>query len=362
MDLSKLFVSFFYCCFLLTSGLVVHGSTHHHHQYRKKHEVYDNAFRPTKLFVFGDSYADTGNVRKSLANSWNEPYGTTFPGKPAGRFSDGRVLTDYLAKFLGLKSPLAYEWMKLGGEKMRNGLNFAYGGSGVFNTLLEVLPNMTTQIDLFENLMNQSIYTKRDLESSLVLVCLSGNDYATYVVGDDSRQGLQSFIPLVISQLIVNLKRIHGLGATTIAVTALQPLGCLPGMTRTSLFRHCNDTQNSLVNYHNRLLQQYVAKLNNETESSTFFILDLFTSFTTVLQQKGDYQGNLKFETPLKPCCMGINSGSCGSLNGKGQKMYTVCSDPKSSFFWDSSHPTETGWHAVYTILKSGLEQYFNLY
>lgn len=51
---------------------------------------------PTKLFVFGDSYADTGNIRKGLANSWKDPYGVTFPGKPAGRFSDGRVLTDYI--------------------------------------------------------------------------------------------------------------------------------------------------------------------------------------------------------------------------------------------------------------------------
>ena len=49
-----------------------------------------------KLFVFGDSYADTGNIRKSLSSSWKQPYGLTFPGKPAGRFSDGRVLTDYI--------------------------------------------------------------------------------------------------------------------------------------------------------------------------------------------------------------------------------------------------------------------------
>jgi hypothetical protein len=50
----------------------------------------------TKLFVFGDSYADTGNIKKGFAKSWEEPYGVTFPGKPAGRFSDGRVITDYI--------------------------------------------------------------------------------------------------------------------------------------------------------------------------------------------------------------------------------------------------------------------------
>lgn len=59
-------------------------------------------FRPTKLFVFGDSYADTGNIRKSIGGSWKEPYGITFPGKPAGRFSDGRVLTDYIGNITSL--------------------------------------------------------------------------------------------------------------------------------------------------------------------------------------------------------------------------------------------------------------------
>jgi len=63
------------------------ASHHHHHHHRR---------RPTKLFVFGDSYADTGNIQKGVSNSWKDPYGITFPGKPAGRFSDGRVLTDYI--------------------------------------------------------------------------------------------------------------------------------------------------------------------------------------------------------------------------------------------------------------------------
>ncbi|KAL3642671.1 hypothetical protein CASFOL_013486 [Castilleja foliolosa] len=362
---NNLFIS---CFLLLISGLGIHASSprphRHHHRHREKHEINDQAFRPAKLFVFGDSYADTGNIRKSLGNSWSPPYGTTLPGKPAGRFSDGRVLTDYLARFLGLKSPLAYELMKLGGKKLENGLNFAYGGSGVFNTLGTIVPNMTTQIGYFERLIDQSVYTKWDVQSSVALVVLAGNDYGAYLLRPDATpQGLQNYIPIVINQLALDLKRIQGLGATRIAVTSLQPLGCLPRTTQESSFRQCNSTENSFVNYHNLLLQQAVAKLNNGTKNASVFTLDLYSSFTTVLQQKGDYQGSLRFETPLKPCCMGISSGySCGSLDERGEKMYTVCSDPKSSFFWDSSHPSDAGWHAVYTTLKSSLELLVKLY
>ena len=73
---------------------------HHHH-----HRLFN--FRPSKLFVFGDSYADTGNNKKSEANSWKYPYGITFPGKPAGRYSDGRVLTDFLGVSLSFSLSLS---------------------------------------------------------------------------------------------------------------------------------------------------------------------------------------------------------------------------------------------------------------
>ncbi|CAA3011291.1 GDSL esterase lipase At5g03610-like [Olea europaea subsp. europaea] len=351
-------IIFFHCLLLTTGYLCVQGSSHHRHQhhFHDSRQVY--GFRPTKLFVFGDSYADTGNIRKSFADSWKEPYGSTFPGKPAGRFSDGRILTDYLAKFLGLKSPVTYTWMNLGKQKWLNGMNFAYGGSGVFNTFGDLLPNMSTQIDFFEKLMNDSVYTKWDLQSSAVLVSLTGNDYGTYLANGGAFQGLASFISKVINQLEVNLKRVRRLGARKIVVTSLPPLGCLPRSTETSSFKKCNITENIAVSYHNLLLQQAVAKLNNKTGNSTISIVDLFRSFTTVIEQKQDYLGNLKFETPLKPCCIGKSDGYfCGSVDDKGAKMYTLCHDPKSVFFWDSSHPTEAGWQAMFTTLKPSFDR-----
>ncbi|CAH2070127.1 unnamed protein product [Thlaspi arvense] len=49
----------------------------------------------SKALVFGDSYADTGNMKHD-AVSWKSPYGITFPGKPSGRYSDGLISTDFL--------------------------------------------------------------------------------------------------------------------------------------------------------------------------------------------------------------------------------------------------------------------------
>ncbi|GJT65982.1 GDSL esterase/lipase-like protein [Tanacetum coccineum] len=304
-------------------------------------------FRPTKLFVFGDSYSDTGNNPKSLASSWKTPYGFTFPGKPAGRYSDGRVLTDYVARFMGIKSPLPYRVTKYAPSKLRAGINFAFGGTGVFDTG-NFQPNLTTQIGYLQGLIKDSVYTKRDLKSSLAMVTVSGNDYSAFTASGGSQQNLPAFITSVVNQMTIDLKRIHDLGIPRVLVNTLQPVGCLPQLTVLSAYQQCNQTQNSLASFHNQLLQLALTTLNNNTKKSTFLPLDLFTSFNTVLKNKGDITGNLKFDTPLKPCCTATTStASCGSLDENGKPLYTVCSEPESMFFWDTVHPTQAGWRAV---------------
>ncbi|OWM79099.1 GDSL esterase/lipase At5g03610-like [Punica granatum] len=331
-----------------------HHHHHHHHTHLSNRHAY--TFWPTKLFVFGDSYADTGNNRKS-ESSWKIPYGITFPGKPAGRFSDGRVLTDFIAKSFGLKSPVQYQWRKLIGTKyLEHGMNFAYGGSGVFDTLAPY-PNMTAQIDLFEQLLKDDTFCAANVNSSLTVVTLSGNDYSAYKAKNGNVVSLRAFINTVIRQLGANLRRLYELGTRKVVVAALQPLGCLPSSTVATSFQKCNEEVNLLVGLHNQLLHQAVAYLNTQTASSTFVVADIYSSFLSVLNN-GTGHGQSKFENPLKPCCVGVSKDfNCGSIERNGTKMYTVCEDPKSSFFWDSAHPTEAGWRAVYSSLSSTLRQ-----
>ncbi|KAG7958209.1 hypothetical protein I3843_10G008100, partial [Carya illinoinensis] len=323
------------------------------------HHIPSN-IRPLKLFIFGDSYVDTGNTNKTQV-AWKYPYGITFPGKAVGRFSDGCVLSDYIAKFLGLESSIPYEGWKsssCGIPLLKYGMNFAYGGTGVFDTVTPG-PKMTVQIDYFEQLLKDNVFTAKDLESSVSLVSLAGNDYFTYLTTNvASAEGLQSFITTVVNQLAINLKRIHGLGVKKIAVTFIEPFGCLPIFTGTSSFRQCNETYNSFASFHNLLLNQTVEKLNKETKDSPFFIIDLYASFRSTIKKKG----SIKFENPLKPCCLPTVSGdylACGRVDENGAKLYTLCENPKSGFFWDSFHPSQEGWRAVYSALQATLEQYF---
>ncbi|GLT76265.1 hypothetical protein SLA2020_479350 [Shorea laevis] len=352
------FFSFLLLSFLSGCQQFVRGSPDHGHR-PTQGSVF--TFRPNKLFVFGDSYADTGNNRKSLANSWKVPYGITFPGKPAGRFSDGRVSTDYIARYLKIKTPIPYRWRKVLSGHLKYGMNFAYGGTGVFNTLVPE-PNMTTQINFLQQLLDESVYTKRELKSSVAVVSLAGNDYTTYIARNGSVQGWQSFIKSVVDQLAIDLKRIHNLGVRKVAVNTLQPLGCLPQSTFKLSFKQCNATENSLVDVHNLFLQQAVNKLNAETNSTDthFVILDIHNAFWTVFNNETVHQGDTTFENPYEPCCVGVSTQfSCGSVDVNGNKKYTLCADPKSRFFWDTVHPTQQGWNAVYStpVMQKSLEQ-----
>ncbi|XP_022925651.1 GDSL esterase/lipase At5g03610-like isoform X2 [Cucurbita moschata] len=338
----------------LFSGRGSAGGVYNHHHHRRRH--LRHRFRPTKLFVFGDSYADTGNILFPISPALQFPYGITFPGKPIGRFSDGRVLTDFAARHVGLKSPIPFSVRNRVGLRRfkETGVNFAFGGTGVFDTEYP-LPNMTTQIDFFQQLRHgDSIFTNTDAQSSVALVSASGNDYAFYFAMNSSRQGLKPFIMSVVSQIIVNLKRIGGLGVKKIAVTGLGPLGCLPVFTAPSSYKQCNETINSLVQFHNLLLKEAVKKLNQETKhSSKVFVVDVYGAFMSIIEGRKRYN-NGEFKTPLKPCCYGVGSGfSCGSVDGEGKKMFVLCEDQKAAFFWDSVHPTQQGWAAAISAFKS---------
>jgi len=91
----------------------------------------------------------------------------------------------YAASFLKIKSPTPYALRN--STELQYGMNFAHGGTGIFNTLVDG-PNMSVQIDSFEKLIEQNVYTKHDLESSIALVSAGGNDYATFVLKNGSLQ------------------------------------------------------------------------------------------------------------------------------------------------------------------------------
>lgn len=298
--------------------------------------------KPPSLFVFGDSYADTGNHDKQnpqVWQPWKVPYGHTWPGNPTGRFSDGFVLTDYIAKFVNLPSPVPFREVE---EMPATGVNFAYGGSGVFYTYGPEYTNISTQIDQFEQLAKGKPV---DYENSLVLFVYGGNDYSVHIQ-KYGVTGIPFLITRVVSRLSTQLTRLHKLGFRRFAVTNLEPAGCLPFITMPKSMENCSRTDNVLSSVHNRFLLQTLVNLRTfRGRNSKYILLDQYKSFLEVLSSGTKYGFA---EGMLESCCQGTEKGAgCGSVDGAGKTLYKICPDSKATFFWDGAHPTQAGWDAV---------------
>lgn len=51
------------------------------------------------IFNFGDSNSDTGGLTAAFPAAVSKPYGDTFFHEPVGRYSDGRVIIDFIGTY-----------------------------------------------------------------------------------------------------------------------------------------------------------------------------------------------------------------------------------------------------------------------
>ncbi|OAY79770.1 GDSL esterase/lipase [Ananas comosus] len=101
------------------------------------------AAKVTAIFVFGDSTVDAGNnnqIPTTLRSNF-KPYGRDFAGqKPTGRFSNGRIATDFYSEAFGLRPFVpAYLDPEYGIKDFAVGVCFASAGSGLDVATSDVL-------------------------------------------------------------------------------------------------------------------------------------------------------------------------------------------------------------------------------
>ncbi|KAH7415506.1 hypothetical protein KP509_14G049000 [Ceratopteris richardii] len=307
------------------------------------------------VYVFGDSYADTGNhdphsMNASINTPWRTPYGSTWPGQPSGRYSNGRLLTDFYVSSVGEKNPALYRSLAFDCNvtqydeartasvrsmlRKGRGISFAFGGSGVFDTLNPLVYNVSTQIDQLRSTIEAGFVTAEEIASSSVLFVVAGNDYEAYLTEHPDLNGIQGFIAQVVEQISTDIAALANLGFKKFSVTNLPPLGCVPYISMANNYTSCVDNVNQLCLLHNSLLEAQISILQSKFVDASFKLLDLYSSMLAVVKD-GSFT--------LAPCCQ----GSCGDVNENGVPQYTMCSDVTKTLFWDNHHPTNDGWQLI---------------
>lgn len=301
------------------------------------------------FYIFGDSMYDNGmtlynGVQGAGAEFW--PYGETYFKKPAGRYSDGRLIPDFVAEYAGLPFPKPY--LLPGLKSYTNGINFASAGACV---LVETRPstiNIKMQVDYFRQMvqkMKQQLgeaQATKVLSEAVYLFNIGGNDYVELVKRNINKPALSPsykkfYMDEILGNLTTHINTIYNEGGRKFAFQNIGPLGCMPSVKFMLGFQGtCAQEPLSLAKMHNANFLAVVKKLQAQLPGFKYTVYDFYTSlYLRVL-----YGSRYGFQDSQTACC-----GS-GAFNGdftcqkKGEK-FTVCSNPSSYLWFDAGHPTQ---------------------
>jgi hypothetical protein len=90
---------------------------------------------------------------------------------------------------LGIKRPIPYARVGSAVVSSRNasGINFSFGGSGVFPTA-SYCPNVSTQIAQLQSLVRSRQVPRKLIDASVAFLSVNGNDYSQYLADGGSLQ------------------------------------------------------------------------------------------------------------------------------------------------------------------------------
>ncbi|KAI3759454.1 hypothetical protein L6452_07293 [Arctium lappa] len=334
------------------------------------------ASRPfKKIYAFGDSYTDTGNTASASGpNAFtyvsNLPYGRTFFHHPTNRYSDGRLVIDFVAESLSLPYLPPYHNRK---ADTSSGINYAVAGStaipyGFFvknNLTLDIQPQtLQTQLAWFsKTLEGQKCKSMKSTPNECKAVFgdaliwvgeIGANDYA-YTVGSSVQS--KTIQELAIRSVNGFLEALLNKGAKYIVVEGLPTTGCLTlSMALASESDRddmgCVASLNKQSYDHNTILQTKIVDLRKKYPETVIVYADYWNAYRSVIKNAP----RLGFKELYKVCC-----GSSGSpynfdiLATCGSQSTSSCQDPGQYINWDGVHLTEAMNKVVYeSFLKGG--------
>lgn len=309
--------------------------------------------RSSAFFIFGDSSVDPGNnnyIQTIPDNQANyKPYGQNgFFEEPTGRFSDGRIIVDYLAEYA--KLPTIPPFLQPSAD-YSNGVNFASGGGGVLPTTNQGLViDLPTQLKYFEDVRKSladkfgSAEAEEIVSNAVYFISIGSNDYMGGYLGNPKMQELhspQEYIGMVIGNMTQAIQELYGKGARKFGFLSLSPLGCLPALRALNPKgpdAGCFEEASALALAHNSALKTILTNLELLLKDFKY----CNSNFYDWLLDRMNNPSNYGFKEGVSACCGAGPYGGIFTCGGtKKDPNYELCGNANEHVWFDSFHPTE---------------------
>ncbi|KAM0941755.1 putative GDSL lipase/esterase, SGNH hydrolase superfamily [Dioscorea sansibarensis] len=305
------------------------------------------------IIVFGDSTVDTGNNNAipTLLKSNFMPYGRDFLGKPypTGRFSNGRLASDFYAEAFGL-GPIvpAYLDPAYTIKDFASAVCFASAGTGLDNAtsdVLSVIP-LWKEVEYFkeyqERLKNYlgEEKAKWTVNEALYIISIGTNDfvenYYSYTTTRFKEFTVDEYKDFLIYLTGNFIQELYSLGARKIGFTGLCPIGCVPLERTMNFFQggECLEERNKVARDFNSKFQELIGELSASLPGLRLVYLPVYDFFLQLVQNPSLYG----YEDVEHGCCA-TGLFELGYLCNQWNPF--TCIDADKFVFWDAVHPTE---------------------
>ena len=260
----------------------------------------------SRLYVFGDSLSDAGNVDCPL------------PLSEGGRWTNGKVWNEYLAEMLGLPVPTCSgEWTRgEGPEAGKN--NFACAG-GKIKSRYYPISSLEEQINGAQTLFGRDTdrsflrYGAGFSPSDLVAIWGGANDYLMDFSG--GRDWIEKTAAASVDDQIANIERLIALGARHIVAVNLPDMGAAPLVVFSGNATYFSSAFNSRF----ASALEGLAKRRPEV---AFYPVDVFAMMSEIMRRPADYGFEFTERGLVRACLFG------------------AAGDPEKYVFYDGLHPT----------------------
>ncbi|XP_058740637.1 GDSL esterase/lipase At1g29670-like [Vicia villosa] len=296
------------------------------------------------LFIFGDSFSDSGNNNyiPTTAKANYSPYGIDFPRGPTGRDNNGKTEIDIIGERLGLKKFIP-PFANILGSNILQGVNYASASAGIRNetgkrtagtniAYGQQIENHKTIVAQIAAKLGGVKNAKKYLKKCLYYIYIGTNDYALNYFQSNLYPTSRMYNPKEYAKVLIDQysaygKVLYNLGARKFVAVGLGKIGCTPMvLANSSVNGPCVEELNDIEAIFSHKLRSLVDKINTKYPDSK----TIFRNTTAII-----LDGSRGFTVLNASCCpMKKSNGFCIPDS-------TPCPNRSEYVYFDGIHPTE---------------------